>query len=243
MASALESGGKNTGKLSLAGDQNNVDTVNKQGNRANKRRINGAHILQAAESIFAERGYLGATTAAIAEAADLPKANVHYYFGTKKALYQAVLDNILTLWLEPMQDIREDADPATALTAYIREKMRYTRERPSASKVFANELLHGAVHLQNHLETDLKDLVEEKARVLTSWIEKGRIKPVDPVHLFFLIWASTQTYADFDVQIAAVLGKNKIGKKEFSTAEDTIVQMILATCGLVPDNSVLNQDK
>ena len=127
--------------------------------------------------------------------------------------------------------------------AAIREKMRYTRERPSASKVFANELLHGAVHLQNHLETDLKDLVEEKARVLTSWIEKGRIKPVDPVHLFFLIWASTQTYADFDVQIAAVLGKNKIGKKEFSTAEDTIVQMILATCGLVPDNSVLNQDK
>ena len=208
-----------------------TESVN--GSRASKRRHNEAHILQAAESVFAERGYGGTTTAAIAEAAGLPKANVHYYFGTKKALYQAVLDNILSLWLEPMQDIQDDADPATALTAYIAEKMRYTRERPSASKVFANELLHGADHLQNHLKTELKDLVEDKAAVIDSWIKQGRIRKVDPVHLFFLIWAMTQTYAGFDVQIAAVLGKPAITPEDFGDAENIIGQTILATCGLL----------
>jgi TetR/AcrR family transcriptional regulator len=203
------------------------------GTRASKRRINEAHILQAAESMFAERGYGGTTTAAIAEAAGLPKANVHYYFGTKKALYQAVLDNILSLWLEPMRDIHEDTDPATALTQYVHEKMRYTRERPNASKVFANELLHGADHLQDHLRTDLKDLVDEKASVLQIWINQGRIKPIDPIHLFFLIWASTQTYADFDLQIAAVLGKPAVEDSDFDAAEKTITQMVLSTCGLL----------
>jgi TetR/AcrR family transcriptional regulator len=200
--------------------------------RADKRRINEALILKAAESVFAERGYGGTTTAAIAEAANLPKANIHYYFGTKKALYQAVLDNILSMWLEPMQDIQVDADPAESLSRYISEKMRYTRTRASASKVFANELLHGAEHLENHLKTDLKDLVDEKSAVLRTWIDQGRIKPVDPVHLFFLIWAATQTYADFDVQISAVLGKPKITPREFKTAEETIIHMVLSTCGL-----------
>lgn len=213
-----------------------TDSAN--GNRASKRRHNEAHILQAAESVFAERGYGGTTTAAIAEAAGLPKANVHYYFGTKKALYDAVLDNILSLWLGPMQDIQEDADPATALTAYVAEKMRYTRERPSASKVFANELLHGAAHLEDHLKGELKDLVEEKASVLRSWMDQGRIRPIDPVHLFFLIWAMTQTYADFDVQIAAVLGKPAVTPEDFSTAEKMISQTILATCGLLSPTAV-----
>jgi len=223
MASALNSGQGNNG--ANAGRE-------PVGARASKRRINEAHIIQAAESVFAEHGYGGATTASIAEAAGLPKANVHYYFGTKKALYQAVLDNILSLWLAPMEDIQVDADPAMALKGYIAEKMRYTRERPSASKVFANELLHGAVHLETHLKTDLKALVEEKAAVLNTWIEQGRMKPVDPAHLFFLIWASTQTYADFDVQIAAVLGKAHITPEDFQTAEETVTHMVLATCGL-----------
>jgi TetR/AcrR family transcriptional regulator len=208
-------------------------TRHEAGNRASKRRLYETQILQAAESAFAERGYGGTTTAAIAKAANLPKANVHYYFGTKKALYQAVLDNILSMWLEPMRDIQEDDDPARALTKYVHEKMRYTRERSSASKVFANELLHGAAHLEDHFKTELREMVEDKAAVLNIWIAQGRIKPVDPVHLFFLIWASTQTYADFDVQIAAVLGKPAIEDADFKAAEDTVVQMVLSICGLL----------
>ena len=46
----------------------------------------------------------------------------------------------------------------------------------------------------------------EKAQVLTRWMDEGRIARVDPVHLIFSIWALTQHYADFDVQVRAVLG-------------------------------------
>ncbi len=200
--------------------------------RAANRRANEARILRAAESIFADRGFGGATTAAIAAAANLPKANIHYYFGTKKQLYRAVLDNILNLCLAPMDDIHTDADPAEALTSYIRTKIWYSKTRPSASKVFANELLHGAPQLDGYLGGHLRELVEEKAAVINNWIEDGRMSPIDPIHLFFLIWASTQTYADFEVQVAAVLGKKKLGKADYDDAQATVTQMVLSACGL-----------
>ena len=79
-----------------------------------------ADILLAAEGIFARAGFSGATMADIAERAGLPKANLHYYFRTKAALYRAVLDHTLSLWLAETDGIRNDAHPATALGDYIR---------------------------------------------------------------------------------------------------------------------------
>src|SRR3546814_3474914 len=99
---------------------------------------NRALLLAAAEEVFATQGYRGATTAAIAKKAGLPKANVHYYFGTKEALYAAVLEDILGLWLGELDRITEERDPATALGDYIRAKVRLSRERPLASKVYAD---------------------------------------------------------------------------------------------------------
>jgi TetR/AcrR family transcriptional regulator len=200
--------------------------------RAASRKATEEKILEAAEGVFAERGFSGTTTAAIAGAAGLPKANVHYYFGTKKALYRAVLDNILDLWLAPMAEITEDADPARALTSYIKTKMWYSKNRPNGSKVFANEVLHGAPQISDYLSDHLRHTVEDKSAVLRSWMDQGRISTVDPVHLLFVIWAATQTYADFDVQVATVLGKQSLDDTDFAVAENTVIQMVLATCGL-----------
>jgi TetR/AcrR family transcriptional regulator len=52
----------------------------------------------------------------------------------------------------------------------------------------------------------LRRLVDEKAAVIRGWAAAGRIAPVDPHHLIFSVWALTQHYADFDVQVRLVLG-------------------------------------
>jgi len=191
-----------------------------------------AAILRAAEAVFAERGFSGATTAAIARLAGLPKPNVHYYFRTKEALYRAVLRRILELWLSATDTITADADPAEALRGYIREKMSYTRRYPLASKVFANELLHGAPQIREFLRGDMRRLIENKAAIIRGWIAAGRMARVDPIHLFFVIWATTQTYADFDVQVAAVLGRPRVGPRELADAGATVEALILRGCGL-----------
>ena len=194
-----------------------------------------ADILAAAEAVFARAGFAGATMAEIAEAAGIPKANLHYYFRTKDSLYQAVLDNTLTLWLSQTDSITSDSDPATALGDYIRAKMRLTATHPDASRVFANEMLHGAPHIGDYLRNELKTLVDQKARVLEQWAQQGRMDAVDPRHLFFTIWAATQTYADFQPQVCAVLGKARLSRAELERAIDQLVRLILKGCGIRQD--------
>jgi TetR/AcrR family transcriptional regulator len=196
------------------------------------RQSNERVILAAAESIFARAGFGGATMAAIAQASGLPKANLHYYFGSKEALYREVLARILRDWLAPTHGITLDADPRTALEQYIRAKMALSAQRPDGSKVFANELLHGAPVVNELLSTELRKLVQGKAAVVQAWVDAGRMAPVDGMHLFFTIWAATQTYADFDVQVTAVLGRKNLSPKEHARATEHVVSLILRGCGL-----------
>ncbi len=196
------------------------------------RQVNEARILAAAERVFARAGFGGATMAAIAEASGLPKANLHYYFGGKQALYRVVLARTLKDWLAPTVGITAEADPREAIEHYIRAKMALSALRPDASRVFANELLHGAPVSGKLLTTDLHDMVREKAAVVQGWIDAGRMAPVDSTHLFFTIWAATQTYADFSVQVSAVLGRKVLTARDHARATEHVVSLILRGCGL-----------
>jgi TetR/AcrR family transcriptional regulator len=182
--------------------------------------------------VFARTGFNGATMAAIADEAGLPKANLHYYFGNKAELYRAVLARTLHDWLVPMDGLTPEAEPRVALAAYIRAKMAMGFERPDASRVFANELLHGAAELGALLRTELRDMVLAKARVLDVWVATGRMAQVDTTHLFFTIWAATQTYADFDLQVRAVLGRETLSARDQARATEHVVALILRGCGL-----------
>ena len=196
------------------------------------RQANEARILGAGERVFARAGFNGATMAAIADEAGLPKANLHYYFGAKQDLYRAVLARTLHDWLAPMQAITADAEPLAALATYIRAKMAMSQQRPDASRVYANELLHGAPVVGELLRTELRDTVREKAAVIAGWAAAGRMAPVDATQLLFTIWAATQTYADFDVQVRAVLGRDALDEADHARATEHVVTLILRGCGL-----------
>jgi TetR/AcrR family transcriptional regulator len=197
------------------------------------RQVSLDHILAASEKVFAQRGFEGATMVLLAAAAGLPKANLHYYFGTKEQLYRAVLEGILALWLDDAAVwITPDRHPAEGLAGYVRAKMAHSRLRPHASRIFAGELLRGAPHIMLYLGIELRRRVTELAQVIAGWSANGLMDPVDPVHLLFNIWAMTQTYADFDVQIRAVLGKVSIDDAEFAVATETVVALVLKGTGV-----------
>jgi TetR/AcrR family transcriptional regulator len=209
-----------------------MSTTSDEAGTSQIRQTNERVILAAAEAMFARAGFAGTTMAAIAQASGLPKANLHYYFGSKEAIYRAVLARILNDWLAPADAIALETDPRTAIEQYIRAKMALSIQRPDASKVFANELLHGAPVVQVLLETDLRKLIKTKVAVLQAWMDQDRMAKIDGTHLFFTIWAATQTYADFDVQVSAVLGHNNLTPKAHSRATEHVVSLILRGCGL-----------
>lgn len=197
-----------------------------------KRVLNETRILEAAEAVFAEAGYAAASMAAIAERAQLPKANLHYYFGTKRQLYQRLLEHIIEAWQQSTGHLQADADPASALTAYIADKIEFSRRRPRASKIFANEILHGAPVLSGMISGPIRLWFDSKVAVIERWIADGRMRRIDGHHLFFVIWAATQHYADFDVQAAALLGRQALTPEDYAVATETITRMVLAAVGL-----------
>jgi TetR/AcrR family transcriptional regulator len=196
------------------------------------RQRNVGKILKAAEAVFAKKGFSGASTAEIARLAGVPKPNLHYYFRTKQALYESVLDRILEMWLDAMDEIQPDADPAEALTRYLARKIELSRLKPGPSRLWAMEILAGAPHIGAFLRGRVRALVGETSVIIHRWIAEGRIRSVDPAHLLFVIWASTQTYADFAAQIAAVLRRKRLDPSVFDGARETVTTLILNGLGL-----------
>ncbi|MFN3281988.1 MAG: TetR family transcriptional regulator C-terminal domain-containing protein [Tabrizicola sp.] len=163
-------------------------------------------ILDAALEVFSAHGFRGATLDQIAEVAGLSKPNLLYYFPSKEAVHKALLTGLLDTWLDPLRAMDPAGEPLAEILDYVRRKLDLARDYPRESRLFAGEILQGAPRLREAIEGDLRALVAEKAAVLSRWMEEGRIAPVDPVHLIFSIWALTQHYADFDVQVRSVLG-------------------------------------
>ncbi len=184
-------------------------------------------ILEAALEVFSAHGFRGATIDQIAEAAGMSKPNLLYYFRSKDAIHETLIQRLLDTWLAPLRELDPEGDPLGELRSYIRRKLEMARDFPRESRLFANEILQGAPRIMPMLEGELKALVDEKARVIQGWMETGRLARTDPYHLIFSIWATTQHYADFDVQVRAVLGPDRGGEGRFEDAARYLEQLFV----------------
>ena len=189
-------------------------------------------ILAAAWDEFERYSYSGARMQRIADRAAVPKANVHYHFGSKLALYNRVLSDIVELWDQAFEQLDSSADPATVLTAFVRRKVEFTRLYPQATRIFTSEILHNAPYLDPALNERMNSWTRERAEVIAQWVRDGRIRALDPYHLIFTIWAGTQHYAVAEYQILSVYGQSALAEKDFERLGDSLVDMVLRTCGL-----------
>lgn len=184
-------------------------------------------IKEAALEVFSRHGFRGSTIDQIAEAAGMSKANLLYYFKSKEEVFATLIQRLLDAWMEPLRTMDAAGDPRAEIRSYIRRKIEMARDFPRESRLFANEILQGAPRILPTLEGELKDLVDEKAKVIARWMREGRLKEADPHHFIFAIWATTQHYADFDVQVRAVLGAQRAGGQRFEEAARFLESLFL----------------
>ena len=158
-------------------------------------------ILEAALEVFSRYGFRGATLDLIAEAADMSKPNLIYYFPNKEEIFLTLLGQLMDRWLAPLREIDPEGDPLEEILTYVRRKLQMSRDMPRESRLFANEVVQGAPRMGQHLSSDLKALFDQTKLQLVVWMNQRKIARIDPEHLIFSIWATTQHYADFDAQI------------------------------------------
>lgn len=196
------------------------------------REVLESRILRSAEVIFAAKGFSGASMERIAEISKISKQNLIYYFPNKDLLYKRVLKEILDIWIEKLSLLESDgATPEDVIRGYVREKMQLSRLYPNGSKVFAHEVISGAPVLKDYLLSHLKPQFDRDVELVKSWINKGLIDDIDPEHLFFTIWAATQTYADFSIQMEILLGKTSLDQTDFERAENAVTEFVVRALG------------
>jgi len=192
-------------------------------------------ILAVAKRLFAQRGYGGVSLDHIAKAVGASKQNLLYYFPSKEALYRRVLHGVLDVWLSYMDALSQRPDdPEQALREYIAGKLRFSREHPDDSRVYANEVISGAPIFAAEIAERVIPALQADVAIFNRWAERGLCRQVDGRHLMVLLWASTQVYADWSSQISLVLGKKELDEADFATAEGLIVDMVLRTV-LLPE--------
>ena len=205
----------------------------KPGRRTDIRRENERASLEAAEKVFAEAGFGGATMQLIADMAGLPKANLHYYFATKEDLYRKVVQQIFEIWLDAASSFDDAPGPVEGIGAYIDAKMDISRTHPHGSKVWASEVMHGAPVIQDYLETTLRDWTNGRIAVIQRWIDEGKMKPINPRHLLYLLWATTQHYADFGHQIQTLNSGRPLSEAQWREAKASVKDMVLRGIGAI----------
>ncbi len=197
------------------------------------RQQNETLILQAAEKVFAEAGFGGATVQLIADVAGLPKANLLYYFASKEDLYRRVVRNIFEFWLHAADSLDNAPGPVEGIGAYIDAKMEISRRHPDGSKVWASEVMHGAPVIQDYLETTLREWTTGRAALIQRWIDEGKMAAVNPEHLLYMLWATTQHYADFGHQIETLNGGQPLSDTQWRAAKESVKTMILRGIGAI----------
>jgi TetR/AcrR family transcriptional regulator len=189
-------------------------------------------VLHAALGLFSRYGLHGTSVDQVAARAGVSKSNLLYYFANKEELYVCVLRDLLEVWLAPLREFSAEQDPQQVIGDYIRRKLAVSRDSPDASRLFCLEIIQGAPLLRDELDRELRDLVEHKSAVIRTWIAAGRLAPVDPQHLLFMLWATTQHYADFAVQVEAMTGKTLANPEFFEQTVANVQRIVLQ--GIAP---------
>lgn len=188
-------------------------------------------IRAAAIDEFAEKGLAGASTQGIAQRAGLTKPQLHYYITSKEQLYEDILLLILNEWEDIFLGASVENDPAKVIRHYIRRKLEYSQKNPKASRLFTTEIANGAPFLSRHWAKHVSS-TDNAVKLIQTWVDEGRIKPVDPLLFQMHIWAVTQHYADFEAQVRSMMKLSPEEPLDRERIEKEVSALFLRACGL-----------
>ena len=223
-------------------------------NRPGRARILAA-IRDAAIIEFSQHGFKGASTQAIAQRAGLTKPQLHYYIAGKDELYQQLLREVLAGWSNVFVVDGQEDDPRAVLVRYIREKVDYSLDNPMLSRLFTRELLDGGPNLGSYWPVALAS-TQTKIDLIERWVAEGKLRALDARLLLMHIWAMTQHYADYALQVRVMLqatghaeddvpsdaagdvSRSDPPDRSLPLPRDTVVReitnLVLLGCGLAP---------
>lgn len=142
-----------------------------------------AQILRAARAIFIERGYLAARVEDVARRANLSKGAVYFYFDSKRAIFDALVDEEHAITISFLNEAERDARPAQAKLIELGTKyLDYFAGLKTPPRFFLlmSEMAIRDEELRKKVNAIHERFVDRIAQVVAQGIEEGVFAPYDP---------------------------------------------------------------
>ncbi|MFW5926895.1 MAG: TetR/AcrR family transcriptional regulator [Wenzhouxiangella sp.] len=139
---------------------------------ADRPRDGRARVLAAAATEFCQRGYSGASIAAIACRADVSKSTVFHYFDSKEALYLAVIEDAALAFRQTLDEVlANSADTAEALAGFQRSHLRHLQENRQVARLVLRELQRE--NLSEQMLARISKVLSENFARLLEFLERA----------------------------------------------------------------------
>ena len=191
-----------------------------------------SRILKSAQRIFAHNGFCRSSMQMILDDVPIVKANIHYYFSSKEKLYHPVLERIFTDWLEAVDSFENSNGPRSAPHDYVSAKMEISHLYPDGSKVWNDKVTHGAPIIDDFRASALHAWTNNQTKAIRCLTKQVKIRDLEPRGILYMIWATTQPYADFAHLIETLNEGKALLINRWQQARDAVFDIIWA--GLQP---------
>src|SRR6185295_5003403 len=139
-----------------------------------------ARIAAAAEALFAARGYDGTVIRDIAKKAGFNSAMIHYYFGSKEALYRAILEAAASKVRALLVDTSSRAGSTRdRLASFVDAYAAYILNHPNLARILYREMLTGGKHIMQVAQKYAVNNHSILKNTIAEGVRRGELRPID----------------------------------------------------------------
>jgi len=151
-----------------------------------------ATVLEAAEHVFAEKGYAAARLEDVAARVGIRRASMVYYFRDKRELHDAVLGNIFSVLLDRYQAVLRTPVPLPQrIEAIVDAWVGYVAERPTVARLLLWEAAEGSQKPVSLAAGRAAAVISALTGAIHEGQHQGLFHPIDPIHFIFTIVGAT----------------------------------------------------
>jgi AcrR family transcriptional regulator len=188
-------------------------------------------ILDAALDLFAERGFDGASTRLIAERAGVAQPLLNYHFAGKQELWQAAVDDLFerlrastAAWLGAVGDDTDDVGTARSM---VRHFVEFSAANPQLHRIIMQESKQPGPRLDWLVDTHVRPLYENATALFERLAAAGRIAPIAPAHLYYLLVGAGATVFVMAPECQRLSGVDPFEPEFVSAHADLVVDLMV----------------
>jgi TetR/AcrR family transcriptional regulator len=187
-------------------------------------------ILDAALDLFSERSFDGATTRSIAERAGVTQPLLNYHFAGKEELWRAAVDALFERFRTSMQERLSGlrgVDDVTIAQLLVRHFVEFSAANPQLHRIIMQESKHESGRLDWLVETHVRPLYESAVAMFDRLAASGKIAPVPPAHLYYLLTGASATVFVMAPECRRLTGVDPFAPEFVAAHADLVVDVLI----------------